>query len=272
MRQIVVTGSFDDLRSRHVRFLEGASKLGALHVLLWSDEVASAFGARVKFPEEERLYVLGALRYVNSVSLMTDAAYRDALPHVNGLSPEAWAVEDAEDSPRKRAWAASHGMQIHLVREDDLAGFPDLAPDPGRGRASRKRVIVTGCFDWFHSGHVRFFEETSELGDLYVVVGHDKNVRLLKGEGHPMFPQAERRYMVQSVRHVKRALVSTGHGWMDAEPEIDRLKPDIYAVNHDGDKPEKRAFCRDRGLEYVVLERRPREGLPTRTSTNLRGF
>ena len=30
---------------------------------------------------------------------------------------------------------------------------------------------MTGCYDWFHSGHVRFFEEVSELGDLYVVAG-----------------------------------------------------------------------------------------------------
>jgi hypothetical protein len=27
-----------------------------------------------------------------------------------------------------------------------------------------------------------------------------------------------------------------------------------------------------RGLEYVVLERRPHEGLPRRTSTDLRGY
>ena len=50
-------------------------------------------------------------------------------------------------------------------------------------------MIVTGCYDWFHSGHVRFFEEVSELGDLYVVVGNDANIRLLKGEGHPLFPE-----------------------------------------------------------------------------------
>jgi cytidyltransferase-like protein len=37
----------------------------------------------------------------------------------------------------------------------------------------RKKVIVTGCYDCFHSGHVRFFEEASALGDLYVVVGRD---------------------------------------------------------------------------------------------------
>jgi cytidyltransferase-like protein len=132
--------------------------------------------------------------------------------------------------------------------------------------------VATGCFDWFHSGHVRFFEEASALGDLYVVVGHDRNVRRLKGQGHPLFPQEERRYLVQAVRHVKQALVSSGTGWLDAGPEIDALRPEVYVVNEDGDRPEKRAFCRARGIEYVVLERKPKDGLPRRQSTDLRGY
>ena len=78
--------------------------------------------------------------------------------------------------------------------------------------------------------------------------------------------------MVQSVRCVKQALISSGHGWMDAGPEIAVIKPDIYAVNEDGDVPEKRAFCKAHGIEYVVLKRMPKEGLPTRQSTHLRGF
>jgi hypothetical protein len=78
--------------------------------------------------------------------------------------------------------------------------------------------------------------------------------------------------MVQAIRYVKQALVATGSGWMDAEPEIAQIHPDIYAVNEDGDKPEKRAFCLEHDLEYVVLKRTPKEGLPTRTSTHLRGF
>ena len=64
---------------------------------------------------------------------------------------------------------------------------------------------------------------------------------------------------------VNQAFVSTGHGWMDAAPEIDRLKPDIYAVNEDGDVAEKRAFCAEHGLEYVVLTRAPKEGLTRRS-------
>lgn len=60
--------------------------------------------------------------------------------------------------------------------------------------------------------------------------------------------------------------------WMDAKPEIFQIRPDIYAVNEEGDKPEKREFCAKHGLVYIVLKRVPREGLTRRQSTDLRGF
>ena len=77
--------------------------------------------------------------------------------------------------------------------------------------------------------------------------------------------------MVQSIRYVRQALISSGQRWLDAEPEIQHIRPHIYAVNEDGDKPEKRQYCAEHGLEYVVLERKPKEGLPKRASTVLRG-
>jgi cytidyltransferase-like protein len=283
-KNVVVTGSFDDLRSRHVRFLEEAARLGAVHVLLWSDEIVRSLEGKLELPQEERLYLLRAIRYVRRVTLVPDEAARDAIardaiPQVDEVRPGVWVVDEASadargDDARKRAYCESRGVAYRVLREEDLMGFPVARVDahPGHGQPARRKVIVTGCYDWFHSGHVRFFEEVSELGDLYVVVGHDANVRLLKGEGHPLFPQDERRYMVGSIRTVKQALISTGHGWMDAEPEIARIKPDIYAVNEDGDKPEKREFCKAHGIQYVVLKRMPKEGLPRRESTVLRGF
>jgi hypothetical protein len=59
---------------------------------------------------------------------------------------------------------------------------------------------------------------------------------------------------------------------MDAEPEIEWIAPTHYVVNEDGDQPEKRVFCEQRGIEYVVLKRVPQAGLPARSSTALRGF
>jgi cytidyltransferase-like protein len=272
-KTVVVTGGFDDFKSRHVRFLEEASKLGDVHVLLWSDETVRALeGHSPRFSQEERLYLLQADRYVKDVMLVTGQVDRDFILQVGGINPEIWVVEEESDNPRKRACAETHRVEYRVFKKENLGGFPALPFEPKGERSSRKRVIVTGCYDWFHSGHVRFFEEVSALGELFVVVGHDANIKLLKGEGHPMFSQDERRYMVQSVRFVKGALISSGQGWMDAEPEVAVVKPDIYAVNEDGDVPEKRAFCKEHGIEYVVLKRIPKEGLPKRQSTNLRGF
>jgi cytidyltransferase-like protein len=273
VKTVVVSGGFDDFRSQHVRLLEEASKLGDVHVLLWSDETARALqGHPPEFHQQERLYLLQTDRYVKDVRLVTGPVEPDSIPQLHGIRPQIWVLDEASDNPRKRAYAESHGIEYRVFKKENLGGFPVLACGPERQRSSPKRVIVTGCFDWFHSGHVRFFEEVSGLGDLYVVVGHDANLKLLKGEGHPMFSQDERRYMVQSVRFVKGALISSGQGWMDAEPEVAVIQPHTYAVNEDGDVPEKRAFCKEHGIEYVVLKRTPKEGLPRRLSTNLRGF
>ena len=67
-------------------------------------------------------------------------------------------------------------------------------------------------------------------------------------------------------------MISSGDGWLDADPEIQRIKPNIYAVNEDGDRPEKRDYCQAQGIEYRVLKRLPKEGLTARQSTALRGF
>ena len=270
MKKVAVTGSFDDFGSTHVRFLDEASKFGDVHVLLWPDSaVRSLEGHDPKFPAEERLYVVQSMRYVRDVKIV--ASPKDELPVVDGFAPDVWVVGEAADTPAKRAYCKARGLEYRVLRKKDLDIFP-APPKDIDVTPSREKVVVTGCYDWFHSGHVRFFEEVSELGDLYVIVGHDANIRLLKGEGHPMFPENERRYVAQAVRFVKQALISSGTGWMDAEPEILRLKPQMYAVNEDGDKPDKRAFCEKHGIRYVILKRTPKEGLPRRQSTALRGF
>ncbi|MFA6562940.1 MAG: adenylyltransferase/cytidyltransferase family protein [Verrucomicrobiia bacterium] len=273
MKRIAVSASFDDLRSPQVRFLEESARLGDVSVLLWSDEmVRSVTGKDPKFPEAERLYLLQAIRFAKDVKLVGGKLNPDTLPLPGGTRPDIWAVDEPHDTPAKRAFCDAHRLTYHVVTSKSFAGFPkpDLAiapPTPGR-----KKVVVTGCYDWFHSGHVRFFEEVSEHGDLYVIAGNDANVEHLKGAGHPLFREDERRYLCASIRYVHQALITTGWGWLDAEPEMRRIQPDIYAVNEDGDKPEKRIFCAEQGIQYLVLKRVPKEGLIRRSSTNLRGF
>lgn len=266
--QVAVTGPFDDPRAPALRFLQEAARLGEVTVLLWSDDVIRELeGKPPKFPLIERAYFLRALRYVKLVLPVTGSFSANSLPQVPGYNPGRWVVEEAQ-----RDFCEKHHLPFRVLGGEQLLGFPPATKTKAPPEPARKKVIATGSFDWFHSGHVRFFEEASQLGDLYVIVGHDANIRLLKGAGHPLFPQDERQYLVQSIRFVTEALISTGDGWLDAAPEIERLKPDIYAVNEDGDKGGKREYCRERGIEYIVLQRTPAPGLPRRSSTDLRGF
>ena len=46
MKRAIVSGGFDDLRFADFRFLDEASKLGALHVQVWSDDVFHAIKGR----------------------------------------------------------------------------------------------------------------------------------------------------------------------------------------------------------------------------------
>ena len=270
-RQIIVSGGFDDLRARHLRFLEEAARLGELTVLVWPDETFQQVqGKPPTFPLVERLYFLNAVRYVARAVPLAAPVDANTLPELEGIKPEVWVTEESEASDLRRAYCRRQGIEYRVLPATQMDGFPKPPPMPSP--PGRKKVVATGCYDWFHTGHVRFTEEVSAYGDLYVMIGRDANIRLLKGEGHPLVPEAERRYVVGSIKYVKEALISSGEGWLDADPEIQRLKPDIYAVNEDGDKGGKREYCERLGIHYLVLKRTPAPGLPRRSSTDLRGF
>lgn len=269
-RPVIVCGGFDDIRSRDLRFLEEADRLGELTVLLWNDQaIEQITGKPPKFPFAERDYILNAVRYVGRV-IPCGIATPNSLPEIAGVRPKIWADIESCANPGREKFCKDKDLSYRVFKPDELSGFHE--PPPMLSTPGRKKVVATGCYDWFHSGHVRFCEEVSAYGDLYIIVGHDQNIRLLKGEGHPLLPQEERRYMVRSIKYVKQALISTGEGWLDADPEIQRLKPDIYAVNEDGDQGGKREYCEKLGIEYLVLKRTPASGLPKRSSTDLRGF
>ena len=132
-----------------------------------------------------------------------------------------------------------------------------------------KKVFVSGCYDLLHSGHVEFFRQASQFGDLYVGIGSDETVLHYKGH-RTLCNERERLFMVKAVRYVKDAFINSGDGVMDFVPTVEALRPDIFVVNEDGSSEEKRRFCEERGIAYIVLRRTPGEGLEARSSTALK--
>lgn len=133
----------------------------------------------------------------------------------------------------------------------------------------KKKVFVSGCYDLLHSGHVEFFRQAAQYGDLYVGIGSDATILDYKHH-KTVYSEQERLFMVRSIRYVKEAFINAGTGILDFLPTLDIVRPDILVVNSDGGSEAKRQLCEERGIEYVVLSRDPHEGLTARSSTDLK--
>lgn len=126
------------------------------------------------------------------------------------------------------------------------------------------RVIVSGCFDNLHSGHIVFLQIASMSGELHVVVAKDETIRQLKHR-EPFCDIKERLYCVQSLRCVHEAVDAKGVGELDF---IDHVLPgDCFIVNTDGHSEQKEQAVKSKGANYKVLMRLPERGLPKRTTT-----
>ena len=132
-----------------------------------------------------------------------------------------------------------------------------------------QKVFVSGCYDLLHSGHVEFFQQASQFGDLYVGIGSDATYLEYKHR-KPMFPQEERLFMVRNIKAVKEAYINQGSGVIDFIPTLDIVKPDVFVVNAEGGSEAKRRLCEERGIRYIELQRTPHEGLQARSSSSLK--
>lgn len=133
----------------------------------------------------------------------------------------------------------------------------------------QKKVLVSGCFDLLHSGHIAFLKSAARYGDLYVCIGSDKTIYNLKGR-YPVITQDERKYMIESLACVKECKINKGNGILDFLEELEEIKPNVFVVNEDGNTPNKIELCKIKNIELIVLDRVPSEGLPARSTTSLR--
>jgi len=104
-----------------------------------------------------------------------------------------------------------------------------------KGRSKLGIVLVGGVYDILHLGHLAVLAEAKTYGDiLVVVVATDVTVETLKGR-RPVFPEEDRRALVESLRPVDAAILGYEDVGMGYEQVIDEVKPNIIAVGYDQD-------------------------------------
>ncbi len=135
------------------------------------------------------------------------------------------------------------------------------------------RVMVSGCFDLLHAGHVAFLEDARALGDeLIVCVANSESIRAHKGRKAAL-PDENRLALVAALRPVDIALLSPVARplGLDFAPLARELKPDILAVTEDDQySREKRILCNEIGAEYRVIAKRRVPGTVSTTDIRTR--
>lgn len=95
-----------------------------------------------------------------------------------------------------------------------------------------KTVLVTGCFDLFHYGHLKFLEAAAACGDYLIVgVAEDDTVRRVKGENRPIYPLEHRIALLEACRHVASVEVFSLESQLDL---VDKVSPDVCVEGADG--------------------------------------
>ena len=113
-----------------------------------------------------------------------------------------------------------------------IVAVEELRPALDRHRGTGRRVVFTnGCFDLLHAGHVEMLSFARAQGDTLVVgVNSDRSVRLIKGDGRPVYPAVERALILAALEVVDYVVVFDE---TRAEHIVRAVCPDVLVKGED---------------------------------------
>jgi len=158
-----------------------------------------------------------------------------------GLEVEVFGAQPIPLAKIRRAvLAQARGLDGKIRTLEDLLIELDV-----HRVAGEKIVLTNGCFDVIHAGHVAYLREAKRLGDVLVVaVNADNQVRAQKGEGRPVYNEAERLEILSEFGCIDYLVVFEEP---TAHRIIDSVRPHIYVKGGD--------YQPDEVNEYDLLKR-----------------
>ncbi|MFA6462623.1 MAG: adenylyltransferase/cytidyltransferase family protein [Candidatus Shapirobacteria bacterium] len=109
-------------------------------------------------------------------------------------------------------------------------------------RAALKIVLVGGCFDIVHLGHLIFLEKAKAKGDILIVLlESDENIKKNKGQNRPINNQENRAVFLTKLKMVDYVIklpeMKNDEEYLEI---IKKLKPEIIAVSENDNNLEKK--------------------------------
>lgn len=120
----------------------------------------------------------------------------------------------------------------------------------------KKIVLVGGCFDVIHLGHITFLEKAKSNGEVLVVfLESDKNIEKNKGKDRPINNQKNRAKLLVNLKMVdyvvKLSEIAESDGYLDL---IKKINPQVIAVTeNDVNLENKTAQAKEVGAKIVQV-------------------
>lgn len=116
------------------------------------------------------------------------------------------------------------------------------------------RVLVTGCFDIIHPGHIHLFQKAAEMGEVVVIVARDSTIKKWKGKS-PAVPELQRLEVVKAIKYVSDAVL--GNEKNNFMAKALGLHPDIILLGPNQKISEEKlaALLKKNNAENIQIHR-----------------
>lgn len=187
----------------------------------------------------------------NDVKPLIKAAYLLQLRHGPFTRQEFSNLLGTADASQQ----LSHLLNSGYLKEQSSGGEQRYSLTEN-GRAQIKVVLAGGVYDVLHLGHLAALTEAKTLGDVLVaVVATDITVEMLKGR-KPIFPEQDRRALVEGIKPVDKAILGYEDVGMGYEQVLIDVQPDIVAFGYDQANLERsvREIIQRRNLKIQTVK------------------
>lgn len=146
---------------------------------------------------------------------------------------------------------------------DKIVAFPDLT-ELIKKLKGKQIVLVGGCFDILHLGHVRFLKAAKKYGMVIVALESDANVVRRKGVNRPIHKQAQRAEVLAHLESVDYVILLPSFSTTEEYTQLTKTVSPDFVVVTEGDPllDSKRKQLKKTGAKIVVI---PKINTPSTT-------
>ena len=99
-------------------------------------------------------------------------------------------------------------------------------------KGEKKIVLVGGCFDILHIGHITFLEKAKKEGDvLIILLESDESIRKSKGKNRPINTMEDRAKILAALKSVDIVVpLPPMESNQEYDDLVEKIRPDIIAT------------------------------------------